>query len=70
MIKLGKVWNLVKGFILFNVIWYLLAIMMNSRVLPTPDKIYMNLPTLLQNGFEIHFIASLYRLFVGCWVYL
>ncbi|MBQ1785534.1 MAG: ABC transporter permease [Turicibacter sp.] len=65
MITLRKVWNLVKGFILFNVIWYLLAIMMNSRVLPTPDKIYMNLPTLLQNGFEIHFIASLYRLFVG-----
>ena len=41
------------------------ALMMNSRVLPTPDKIYMNLPTLLQNGFEIHFIASLYRLLVG-----
>jgi len=65
MITLRKVWNLVKGFILFNMIWYLLSLMMNSRVLPTPDKIYMNLPTLLQNGFEIHFIASLYRLFVG-----
>ena len=44
-----KMWNLAKGFILFNFIWYLLALIMNSRVLPTPDKIYVHLPTLLQN---------------------
>ena len=41
---------------------------MNSRVLPTPDKIYVHLPTLLQNGFEVHIIASLYRLFLGMFI--
>ena len=63
-----KMWNLAKGFILFNFIWYLLALIMNSRVLPTPDKIYVHLPTLLQNGFEVHIIASLYRLFLGMFI--
>ena len=63
-----KMWNLAKGFILFNFIWYLLALIMNSRVLPTPDKIYVHLPTLLQNGFGVHIIASLYRLFLGMFI--
>ena len=60
-----KIWNLFKGFILFNLIWYTLALMINSRVLPTPDKVYSHLPTLIQNGLNLHISASLYRLSTG-----
>ncbi|WP_243279491.1 ABC transporter permease [Clostridium saudiense] len=38
---------------------------MNSRILPSPDKIYLHLPELFKDGFYIHILASLYRVFVG-----
>lgn len=60
-----KCWGFVKGFIILNIIWYLFSLIINSRVLPAPHKIYIHLPELFQNGFYIHIIASLYRLFCG-----
>lgn len=53
------------GFIIINILWYICAIIMNSRILPTPDKIYLYLPELFKDGFHIHILASLYRVFVG-----
>lgn len=60
-----KIWSFIKGFILLNILWYICAFIMDSRILPSPDKIYLHLPGLFQNGFYIHIIASLYRVFVG-----
>ncbi|WP_289129624.1 ABC transporter permease [uncultured Clostridium sp.] len=48
-----------------NILWYVCAIIMNSRILPSPDKIYLHLPELFKDGFYIHILASLYRVFVG-----
>ena len=65
MTALKKVWSFIKGFIILNILWYICAFIMISRILPTPDKIYLHLPELFKNGFYFHIIASLYRVFVG-----
>ena len=65
MTALKKVWSFIKGFIILNILWYICAVIMDSRILPSPDKIYLHLPELFKNGFYIHIIASLYRVFVG-----
>lgn len=62
---LKKIWTFTKGFIVLNVLWFIFAIIMDSRVLPTPDKIYMHLPKLFEEGFYVHIIASLYRITIG-----
>ena len=65
MTALKKIWSFIKGFIILNILWYICAIVMNSRILPTPDKIYLHLPELFKNGFYVHIVASLYRIFIG-----
>lgn len=65
MSSMKKLWSFIKGFILLNLLWYVGSIFMNSRALPSPDKIYMNLPKLFANEFSYHIIASLYRVIIG-----
>lgn len=65
MTSLKKIWSFIKGFIILNILWYVCAIIMNSRILPSPDKIYLHLPELFKDGFYIHILASLYRVFIG-----
>lgn len=65
MTSLKKIWSFIEGFIILNILWYVCAIIMNSRILPSPDKIYLHLPELFKDGFYIHILASLYRVFVG-----
>lgn len=65
MTALKKIWSFIKGFIILNILWYICAIAMNSRILPTPDKVYLHLPELFKNGFYVHIAASLYRIFIG-----
>ena len=60
-----KIWIFIKGFIVLNLLWYIFAKAMNSRALPTPEKIYVNLPGLFKDGFYVHIFSSLYRLLVG-----
>ena len=60
-----KIMSFIKGFIVLNVLWYIGAIIMNSRIMPTPDKIYMHLPKLFEEGFYVHIVASLYRILIG-----
>lgn len=65
MTAFKKIRGFIKGFIILNVLWYICGIFMDSRILPTPDRIYMNMPKLFENGFYIHILASLYRVIVG-----
>ena len=60
-----KIWIFIKGFIVLNLLWYIFAKAMDSRALPTPEKIYVNLPGLFKDGFYVHIFSSLYRLLVG-----
>ena len=65
MNSIKKLWSFLKGFIILNLLWYIASIMMNSRILPSPEKVYMNLPKLFENNFYVHILASLYRVAVG-----
>lgn len=65
MKRLNKLWTFIKGFILLNILWYIFSLIMNSRILPSPIKIYANLPNLLRDNFYIHINASLYRVGIG-----
>lgn len=65
MTALKKIWSFIRGFIILNILWYFCAVIMNSRILPSPDKVYLHLPKLFKNGFYVHIIASLYRVFFG-----
>ena len=65
MKELKKIWTFTKGFIILNVLWYIFSLIMNSRLLPSPLKIYANLPSLFKENFYAHIIASLYRVGIG-----
>ena len=65
MKKFKKTWTFIKGFIILNILWYIFSLIMNSRILPGPQKIYSNLPNLLINNFYKHIYASLYRVGIG-----
>jgi len=54
-----------QGFIMVNILWYLLAIMAHTRVLPTPVAVYMDLGNLYDSRLHIHIMASLYRVIGG-----
>lgn len=60
-----KIKLFIQGFLMTNVIWYLLAIIVNTRVLPTPIDVYMNLNNLYDNRLHLHILASLYRVTLG-----
>lgn len=57
-----------KGFIILNILWYIGAIVMDSRILPMPHEIYLHLPELLKGDFYVHIIASLYRVSMGLFI--
>ena len=59
MKELKKIMTFVEGFIILNLLWYLLAIIINSKIVPNPHEIYLNLPSLLENNFYMH-ITFLY----------
>jgi NitT/TauT family transport system permease protein len=42
----NKIKLFVEGFILFNILWYILAVVVNMRVLPKPTDLYFNLNNL------------------------
>ncbi|MDV4151138.1 ABC transporter permease [Clostridium sp. AL.422] len=65
MKELKKIWIFIKGFIILNILWYIFSLLMNSRILPSPLKIYANLPNLFKNDFHVHIYASLYRVGIG-----
>lgn len=65
MKKFKKLFSFIEGFIILNVVWYILALIMNSRILPSPLKIYENMPNLIKDDLSIHIFASLYRVGMG-----
>lgn len=64
-----KAWKKIKafiqGFIIFNILWYLLSVTVNMRVLPKPLDIYLNMNNLYGEKLYIHVLASLYRVAGG-----
>ena len=60
-----KIMSFIKGFVILNILWYIGSLIMNSRIIPSPEKIYMHIPELFNDGFYVHIIASLYRVIMG-----
>lgn len=54
-----------QGFIMFNVLWYLLSLIIHSRILPPPTAVYFNLNNLYGEKLYIHVLVSLYRVACG-----
>lgn len=65
MKKFNKLSSFIQGFIILNVVWYALSLLMNSRILPNPLKIYANMTNLIKDDLKIHIFASLYRVGIG-----
>lgn len=64
--KVGhKVKVFLQGFLIVNVLWYILAVIVDMRVLPTPIAVYMNMGNLYDNRFPLHVLVSLYRIVWG-----
>lgn len=64
--KTLKKWGtFLQGFIILNVIWWIGSVIVDSRALPSPIKIYESLPKLLGNDFYLHILASVQRLSIG-----
>jgi NitT/TauT family transport system permease protein len=55
----------VQGFIIFNILWYIFAVIVNMRVLPKPTDIYFNMNHLYGEKLYIHVLVSLYRIASG-----
>lgn len=54
-----------QGFVLFNLLWWGLTIVVQTIALPSPFEVYGVLPTLFKQGILEHMMASLGRLFAG-----
>lgn len=65
MKALKKIKIFIQGFVIFNILWYLLAITINMRVLPKPTAIYLNMGNIFSEKIYIHVLVSLYRVAAG-----
>ncbi|HEY5555399.1 ABC transporter permease [Acetobacterium sp.] len=54
-----------QGFGLINLIWYLVAVLWNKSVLPTPLQVYAHMGDILNQEIGMHILASLYRVTSG-----
>jgi NitT/TauT family transport system permease protein len=57
--------SFLQGFIMFNILWYIAALVINMRVVPKPTDIYLNLDKFYGSQMGIHVLASLYRVSGG-----
>ncbi len=55
----------IQGFIIVNMLWYFIAVIMDKRVLPIPLTVYLNISHLFGEKIYIHVLASLYRVISG-----
>lgn len=53
------------GFLAFNLLWYLLALLIQSPVLINPLQVYRSMGDILQSGLWLHIAASLFRILQG-----
>lgn len=65
MRPIQKIKIFIQGFLMFNVLWYILALAVNTRVLPKPTAIYLSLNKLYGEKLYLHIGASLYRVAAG-----
>jgi NitT/TauT family transport system permease protein len=65
MKPIQKIKIFIQGFLMFNVLWYIIALAANTRVLPKPTVVYISLNKLYGEKLYLHIGASLYRVAAG-----
>lgn len=60
-----KIKIFIQGFLMVNILWYLLSIIINLKVLPKPTDVYINMSNLYDQKLFTHIMASLYRVVSG-----
>lgn len=60
-----KTSSLIQGFIIIHLLWFIAALLMNSRILPSPIPVYSKLFHFHSNVIWMHIGASLYRIISG-----
>lgn len=65
MNKYNKILTYVQGFLMLNIIWYILAVLLNKNIVPRPTEVYFHMNNLYGDKLYIHVFASLYRLLTG-----
>ncbi len=60
-----KLKTFMQGFILFNFLWYIIASVINMKVLPKPTDVYLSFGHLYGEKLYIHIGVSLYRILSG-----
>lgn len=63
--KFGYFLYIAIGFIIFNIVWFLLAKLINIKALPNPIDVYSAYSEALDNDILLHFAASLQRVTIG-----
>ncbi len=63
--KFGYFLYIVIGLILFNIVWFLLAVFINIKALPNPTDVYSAYHEAFNNNILSHFTASLQRVTIG-----
>lgn len=56
---------IIGGFVLFNIIWYILAEWLQLKALPSPLDVYADYPKAFENGILGHSLASLRRIAIS-----
>jgi NitT/TauT family transport system permease protein len=65
MKAIKKIKIFIQGFVMFNILWYIFAVVVHMRVLPKPMDIYSNMNNLYGEKLYIHVLVSLYRVASG-----
>ncbi|WP_186423946.1 ABC transporter permease [Lacrimispora celerecrescens] len=60
-----KLWVFIKGFLLVNLFWFLLAVLLSTSVLPGPLTVYGKFSQVINGGLWLHIGASLGRVAEG-----
>jgi len=60
-----KIYPAIYGFVAFNILWYLAAVLLNTRALVNPLDLYGQLFTILGDNMWGHIFASLRRISMG-----
>ncbi len=61
----GKLLMLLKGFVIVNILWFLAALAVDKRLLPTPLAVYSAMPGMGKYDLPVHVAMSLYRIGAG-----
>jgi len=55
----------IQGFLLFNLLWFVASILMDTNVVPNPLDIYQNISSLMTAEIIIHILYSIKRIALG-----